>query len=82
MDQYFLKNHECVFPLDTNKPNETQCTILEKSHESTWKDVMDILHRNFCPLPCVTMTVRFAGIEFIDIPWVRLQIQILCATMS
>ena len=54
--------------LDTNKPNETQCTILEKSHESTWKDVMDILHRNFCPLPCVTMTVRFAGIEFIDIP--------------
>ena len=58
-----MKNHGCLFPLETNKPNDTMCTFLDQSHESTWDSVIYRQFKEFCRLPCVTMQVRFAGLD-------------------
>ena len=63
LDKDFLKNHGCLFPLETNKPNGTMCTFLNQSHDSTWDGVIYRKFKEFCHLPCVTMQVRFAGLD-------------------
>ena len=60
MDHYFLESYDCVFPHLTNNSNATNC-IVEKTHKLTWfKVLMKHLH-DFCPAPCETMKVNFAG---------------------
>lgn len=60
MDNIFLKNHGCMFPLYTNNPNETQC-IVEKSHYATYVNVRWNYFHDFCITPCEKMKVNFAG---------------------
>ena len=65
LDEWFLKNHGCIFPLQTNKPNHTQCKI-EKSHLSHWQSIILVHFQDWCLLPCEMMTVTFAGFDSID----------------
>ena len=62
MDQDIWKNYGCVFPLRTNKPNESVCT-LEKSHLSNWQNTILRNFHDWCFWPCETMTVTFAGFD-------------------
>lgn len=43
------------------------CTYLDQSHESTWNSVIyrgaGGKYKEFCPLPCVNMQIRFAGLD-------------------
>ena len=43
------------------------CTFLDQSHKLTWDSVIYSSsggkYKEFCPLPCVNMQVRFAGLD-------------------
>ena len=39
------------------------CTFLDQSHGLTWESVIYRKFKKFCPLPCVSMQVRFAGLD-------------------
>ena len=65
MDNFFKKKYGCIFPLLTNKPNETQC-ILENSHHATYISVRYKNVRDFCITPCKKMRVQFAGHDNMD----------------
>ena len=65
MDNLFLKNHGCMFPLYTNKPNETQC-IVENSHYETYVNVRWNYFHDFCITPCEKMRVNYAGHDSMD----------------
>ena len=62
MDEEILKNYGCVFPLRTNKPNDSQCTV-EKSQLSNWQTTILRNFNDWCLWPCETMTVTFAGFD-------------------
>ena len=57
MDQFYLKNHGCVFPLQTNLPNLTQCTV----QPTDKRRIQEKAQVSGCSTPCETMTVYFAG---------------------
>ena len=65
MDNYFLENHECVFPHLKNNPNENQC-VVKISHRKTFLNVSIKYFNDFCPMPCEKMKVNFAGYDSID----------------
>ena len=65
MDDLFKKKYGCMFPLLTNKANETQC-ILENSHHHTYLSVKYQYFRDFCITPCEKMRVQFAGHDNMD----------------
>ena len=39
------------------------CIFLDQSHSLTWESAMYKKYQEFCPLPCVNMQVRFAGLD-------------------
>ena len=39
------------------------CTFLDQSHDLTWESVIYRKYKKFCPLPCVSMQVRFGGLD-------------------
>ena len=39
------------------------CAFLDQSHYLTWESAVYIKYKKFCPLPCVSMQVRFGGLD-------------------
>ena len=39
------------------------CIFLDQSHGLTWESAIYKKYQEFCPLPCVNMQVRFAGLD-------------------
>ena len=62
MDDYYLKNSECVIPFQSNKPKKNPCPLSNSMLNPYWELLVNKVFKSYCQMPCASMEVTFPAI--------------------